>query len=169
MKLMLHPYSVVKEKEYYRLITSDFVHHDFMHLCLNELMIFAYCANLEQYLNKTSPIGSWEFLLIYVTSCVAGGIGVTIIHRKSFDYSSAGASGSVIGCLFSYTILQPDIIAFYLPGLGPIKNLYFGLICIVAFIVYQWRTKNDLVNHEVHFFSALGGIFITLFLFHYLK
>jgi membrane associated rhomboid family serine protease len=165
LKMLLHPYSIIKQKEYYRLITSDLVHNDFTHLLLNEVMIFTYCGRLEQFLNKRGNTGSEKFLLIYVVSCLTGAIIVSFRNYKDFGYSSAGASGSVFGCMFSYVILQPTVTAFYLPAVGAVNNLFFGLICILGFVVYQRKSNNTALNHEVHFFSALGGIAITLILF----
>ena len=161
---MLHPESVVQGREYYRLLTSDLVHNDFGHLVLNEIMLFTYCVNLEAFLNDNHTNGSLLFLGIYLVSCLSGAVVTTLFHKWDEGYSSAGASGSIIGCLFSYTILSPNITAFYLPALGGVKNLYFGIICLAVFIIYQKRTKNTMLNHEVHFFGAVGGILTTLIL-----
>src|ERR1700744_5708592 len=68
MKMILHPYSIYKEKEYYRLFTSDLVHNDLIHLLLNELMLYGICASLEEYLRQQYANGSWLFLCIYLTS-----------------------------------------------------------------------------------------------------
>lgn len=164
-KLLLHPVSVVKKREYYRLVTADFVHNNFAHLAINLLMIVIYCLPLEQYLNSMGRSGSLQFALVYSTSCLSGSIFTTIRHKKDLGFSSAGASGSVMGCLFSYTLLKPNRTAFYLPVLGAVNNLFFGLICIAGIVVYQQRSKNDLIDHEVHFFGSAGGIIITLILF----
>jgi len=165
LKLILHPYSIVKEHQYYRIITADLVHNDFLHLLLNEFMLITFCANLEQFLRSKTSYGSLGFLVIYLLSCFSGAIAATIRHRKDFDYSSAGASGSIMGCMFSYIILQPNIIAYYVPGIGAVKNIHGGLLFIIALIIYQRRSKNTFASHEVHFFGALGGIVTTIILF----
>jgi len=165
LKLVLHPVSVVKDKQYYRLLSSDFIHHDFAHLMLNLLLLYGYGGNLEDYLNQKSDFGSLEYLGIYLFSCLSGTVLATLIHRKDSGFTSAGASGSLMGCMFSYVLLQPHRTAFYLPVAGPVENLYFGLISIILLIVYQWKSKNELISHEQHFFGALGGITMTLLLF----
>ena len=165
LKLILHPYSIVKEHQYYRIITADLVHNDFLHLLLNEFMLITFCANLEQFLRSKTSYGSLGFLVIYLLSCFSGAIAATIRYRKDFDYSSAGASGSIMGCMFSYIILQPNIIAYFVPGIGAVKNIYGGLLFIIALIIYQRRSKNTFASHEVHFFGALGGIVTTIILF----
>jgi len=167
LKIMffLHPQSVVKQKEYYRLFTSDFIHHDWMHLLINLFFLYVYGGYLEDYLNQLGGFGSLQFSLIYFSSCLIGSGMVTIIHRKDFGFSSGGASASIIGCIFSYVILQPKRIAFYLPGLGPINNLYFGMVCIVVLFAYQRRSGNSLINYEQHFFGAIGGVLTTFLIF----
>ena len=166
LKMILHPYSVIKEKEYYRLFTGDLVHNDFMHLILNEIMLYVMCASLEEHLKTLSHAGSWLFIIIYLSSCLFGSVLITVRHKKQFSYSSAGASGSILGCMFSFMILKPNYMGFYLPVLGGIKNTYTALIYIVILIGYQKRSEKLLLNHELHFYSAVGGILATLVLFY---
>jgi membrane associated rhomboid family serine protease len=163
-RLFLHPVSIVRQQEYYRLVSSDLVHHDLVHLLLNEYLLIIYGKNLEAYLNHTVTYGSLKFLVIYLVSCLCGTMGVTIMHRKDSGFSSAGASGSLMGCMFAYIMMQPRRVAFFAPAIGPISNLYFGLICILALIIYQRRSKNELISHEQHFFGALGGMLAALIL-----
>ncbi|MFI5162350.1 MAG: rhomboid family intramembrane serine protease [Sphingobacteriales bacterium] len=164
-KLILHPYSIVRQKEYYRLFTSDLVHVDFMHLLLNELMLYLICGSLEEHLKIGSAHGSWQFLFIYACSLFSGVVVTTLRHRKQFDYSGAGASGSLMGCMMSFMILKPNYIAFYLPVIGGVKNTWTAIIFIVILIWYQQQRKNRLFNHELHFWGAIGGIAATFILF----
>lgn len=165
INLLLHPASVIKEREYYRLVTADLIHHDLPHLLVNEVILFTYGSRLEDLLNQGNRHGSLDYVMIYFFSCISGSIATTIINRKDFGFSSAGASGSLIGCMFSYLLLKPGRIAFYAPVLGAINNLYFGLICIILLSAYQFRSKNELMNVEQHFFGAVGGLIMTLILF----
>jgi membrane associated rhomboid family serine protease len=165
LKMILHPNSIAKRKEYHRLVSSDFVHNDAMHLLLNEVMAFFVCGQLEGFLNGRQDYGSLIFLLIYALSHFAGVLLVTWRHRNDYAYSSAGASGSLLGCMMSFMIIRPDFIAFYLPGAGGVKNIFAGLIVIAGLIVYRQRSRNQMMDHELHFYSALGGIIATLAIF----
>jgi len=164
-KMVHHPNVMLNDRSYQRLITSDLVHNDVVHLLVNEGMAYYICGSLEEMLNGKSPHGSMEFMFIYAASHFSGILFTTIRHRNHFEYSSAGASGSILGCMMSYMILDPDYIAFYLPVFGGIRNIFAGLIVIAGLIVYQWRTKNEMMDHELHFYSAIGGIAGTLILF----
>lgn len=161
---IMHPVSVKKGKEYYRLITSDIVHNDLMHLFINAFALFAVGSQLEEYLRAVRDFGSIWFLVIYMTSCLFGNVFTFLKYRNDFNFSSAGASGSILGCMMSFMILQPNHIAFYLPVLGGITNLYTAVIYILFLIGYQLRSKNPLINNEVHFYGAIGGIVSALFL-----
>lgn len=166
MKLFLHPVSVWRNQEYYRWLTADLVHNDVVHLILNEFLLYFICGTLESHLRTNVYAGSLQYALIYLSSMLSGAVLVTVINRKDFEYSSAGASGSIVGCMFGYMLLQPQEIGFFLPGLGPVNNMYSALIVIVGLIVYQVRSKNPMINYELHFFGALGGLAATLLLMH---
>jgi membrane associated rhomboid family serine protease len=123
------------------------------------------CFNLEHCLNELSPYGSGLFVIIYGISYLTGIVIITLRHKNNINYSSAGASGSIMGCMMSFMILKPDKIALYLPVYGGVKNSFMALLFIIGLIVYQYRSKNQLMNNELHFFSALGGIGATITLF----
>jgi membrane associated rhomboid family serine protease len=159
---MMHPVTVKRKKEYYRLVSSDFVHNDLMHLFINAFALFAIGSQLEEYLRGVKSAGSFWFLAIYLSSCICGTFFTFLRHRNDFEFSSAGASGSILGCMMGFMILQPYHIAFYLPVFGGIVNLYTALIYIIFLIGYQLKTANPLVNNEVHFYGALGGIVCAL-------
>ena len=163
-QLFFHPYSVISNHQYYRLISGDFVHNDIIHLFINEIILVTFGSNLESYLNLKMNHGSLAFLTIYLGSCLAGTIPAAIRHFRDFTYSSAGASGTITGCIFSYVMLRPKETAYFLPAIGAVNNLYGGLVFLMGLIIYRWKSDNELINHEVHFYGAIGGIVITLLL-----
>jgi membrane associated rhomboid family serine protease len=167
-KWILHPHSIFKRKEIFRLLTSGFVHNDLVHLLINCVMVFFICGELEHFLRARSGSGSLLFLTLYAVSHFTGALTVTWKNRRNFDYSSAGASGSILGCMMSFMILAPKFTAFYLPVLDGVENQYAALILIVGLIVYRWRSGNELMDNELHFYSALGGIAATFVLFPHL-
>jgi membrane associated rhomboid family serine protease len=148
------------------LITGELVHNDILHLLFNELVLYVSCANLEAFLRKKSMLaGSLEMLAIYLASSLLSVLISFIRHRRDFDYSSAGASASIMGCMISFMILAPNFITFYIPVLGAIRNKFTVIFYILVLVVYQKRKKEDFINHEQHFFGAIGGIISTLLLF----
>lgn len=165
VKCLLHPVTIWRQHQFYRWFTADLVHNDVVHLLINEFLLFFVGGTLEKYLGTAVGTGSLRYLLIYLSSMLAGAVMATVINRNDFEYSAAGASGSIVGCMFSYMLLQPNEIGFFLPGIGGVNNLFTALILIAGLIVYQLRSKNPVLSQEVHFFGALGGIAATLALF----
>lgn len=164
-QMILHPRSVIRDKQYYRVITADWTNADLLHLMLNEFMLYIFCSDLEETLKRKSDHGSIQFLTIYLASLLVGSVLIIIRHRKEFSYSTTGTSGSIMGCMFGFMLLDPNYVLYYLPGGGQITNIYGGLGYIIMLIVYQRRKKYETVNHEFHFYGAIGGILATLVLY----
>ncbi|WP_158829040.1 rhomboid family intramembrane serine protease [Mucilaginibacter lacusdianchii] len=162
LRCLLHPVTIWRQHQFYRWATADLVHNDVVHLLINEVLLFFIGGTLEKYLGTAVGAGSLRYLIIYLSSMLAGAVMATIINRNDFDYSATGASGSIVGCMFSYMLLQPEEIGFYVPWIGGINNLFSALILIAGLIVYQLRSKNPVLSQEVHFFGAVGGITATL-------
>lgn len=160
--LLLHPFSIVKHREYFRIITSDFVHIDFLHLLFNQLMLYIFGSNLENDFGHKIKNGSYLMLLVYLGSMIFGNVALTLLHKDDFEYSSAGSSGSVMGCLFGYIIIDPHGKALNEPIIGGIDNLFMGLIYVVAMLLFKWKKKNHAINYDLHFYGAVGGVVTTL-------
>lgn len=90
---MYAPY-IVEGHEYYRLVTSMFLHFGIDHLVNNMLMLGAMGWNLE------FEIGKVRFLLIYFLSGVIGNLCSLAFELFRPAYAvSAGASGAVFGIM----------------------------------------------------------------------
>ncbi|MGZ3835599.1 MAG: rhomboid family intramembrane serine protease [Mucilaginibacter sp.] len=164
-QFILHPVSVVKNKQFYRVFTADWMNADFLYLVLNEFMLYVFCSDLEENLRSRSANGSLHFLVIYASSLIIGSSVIIVRHFKDFNYSTTGTSGSIMGCMFSFMLLAPAYPVYQLPIIGEVKNIYGGLIYILMLVIYQWRKKEDMINHEFHFYGAIGGILATLMLY----
>jgi membrane associated rhomboid family serine protease len=80
----------VADGEWYRLLTSAFLHASFLHILGNMLLLFFLGRILEP------GIGTLRFTLIYFVSLFAGSLGGLIATPESL---SIGASGAVFGIL----------------------------------------------------------------------
>jgi membrane associated rhomboid family serine protease len=76
--------------QYYRLLTSGFLHFDILHIGLNMYVLFWVGRLLEP------AIGRPRFLAIYFTGLLAGSLGVLIVSPTN---PTAGASGAIFGLL----------------------------------------------------------------------
>ncbi len=47
-RLIMNPYQVASRGQYYRLLTSGFLHADWGHLIFNMISLYFFCGTLEQ-------------------------------------------------------------------------------------------------------------------------
>ena len=157
------PYQVIHQKRYYQMLTSAFLHANFMHLFFNMFALFTFGAYLEAFFNEMygGLEGSLYFLLIYFISLFAGSILTVILKYKNPDYVAVGASGAVSGIVFSYVIFAPTSTIFVL--FIPMPAYLFALLWI-AFSVYGMKTRLGNIGHEAHLGGAVGGVIATFLL-----
>ena len=83
--------------EWWRLITSAFLHAGFLHLGLNMLALYWFGRLLEQL------IGSWRYVLLYFTCGIAGSAGALWLTPNGI---TVGASGAIFGVLGALLVLE---------------------------------------------------------------
>jgi membrane associated rhomboid family serine protease len=84
----------VSHGEWWRLITSAFLHYGPLHLALNMYSLYFAGSILE------TVLGRWRFLLLYLASGVAGAAGALIWKPDSITVGASGAIFGVLGALF---------------------------------------------------------------------
>jgi membrane associated rhomboid family serine protease len=89
----------VAEGEWYRLVTSGFLHASFVHIAFNMLLLFFLGRLLEP------ALGIPRFLLLYFASLLAGSFGALILDPEAF---TLGASGAVFGLFGAGFILARE-------------------------------------------------------------
>ena len=83
--------------EWWRLLTSAFLHANLIHLFLNMLMLWWFGSALE------ALLGRGRFLGLYVVSALAGSAGALVLSPRAF---TVGASGAVFGILGAGLLLE---------------------------------------------------------------
>jgi membrane associated rhomboid family serine protease len=87
--------------EYYRLVTSLFMHAGIMHIAFNMLVLHQFGTQLEMFL------GSKKFALIYFISGIAGSLASATFNDP---YTiSVGASGAIFGLMGSYFVVAKSV------------------------------------------------------------
>ena len=85
---------ITEEHEYYRIITSMFLHFGIEHLLNNMVILGALGWNLEL------ETGKIRFLIIYLVSGIGGNLLSLYLGVSSAEYAvSAGASGAIFGLM----------------------------------------------------------------------
>lgn len=142
-------------KDYKRLVTSGFLHVNWMHLLFNMFSLYLFSGLVE------GGLGPLSFLLIYFASLIGGGLLSLLIHRHHSDYSSVGASGAVWGVLFACVALYPGmtISLFPLPFSMPV---WLYALIFVLFTIYAIRSRKNNIGNESHLGGALVGMTLAL-------
>lgn len=139
---------ISQRKEHIRLLSSGFLHADWMHLIFNMLSLFFFQGIV---LNFFDNIG---FLIIYFGSMILGNIFTLKIYKNQPWYSAIGASGAVSGIIFSAIAMAPnDINVNFLPG-WLFGTLYFGYSVYMMLNPKQW----DNLGHSAHLGGAVFGL-----------
>lgn len=151
-------YYIIKEREYFRIISSMFLHADWGHLLLNMFSLYSFSAGIEQ------VYGMKTVLIIYLGSGIGGGLLSLAVNRKNMEYRALGASGAVSGIIFSSVFLIPgqSVIVFPLPV--PLPAWVFAVLFILASI-YGIGRMSDNIGHDAHLGGALTGVLISVIIF----
>src|SRR5215831_13558473 len=140
-------------RQYYRIISSGFLHVNWMHLIFNMLSLYFFSGGLEAFL------GDFNYLLIYFSSLIGGSLLSLFIHRHHGDYTAVGASGAVNGVIFATIALFPTMNINLL--FIPMPAWLFGILFVI-FSIYGVRSRKDNIGHDAHLGGALIGMAIAL-------
>src|SRR5262249_10180513 len=85
---------LVASGEWYRLVTSAFLHEGLWHIAGNMILLFFLGRILEP------GIGTPRFVALYVVSLLAGSFGALLLSPERLSYGASGAVFGVLGATF---------------------------------------------------------------------
>lgn len=150
--------NVLNYKQYWRLVTSGFLHVNWMHLFFNMLSLFFFSGSLE------SMIGPINFLIIYFVGLIGGYLLSLLIHRNSGDYSAVGASGAISAVIFATIALAPGAPIRIFPLPFSLPAWIYGLAFII-YSMYAVRSKSDNIGHDAHLGGGVVGMIVALIMY----
>lgn len=149
---MYVPY-VLEYGEYYRIVTSTFLHFGFDHLINNMISLGFLGWQLEQ------EMGKIKFLLIYFISGIAGNILSSVWEIFTGEYVvSAGASGAVFGIIGAllYVAVRNH------GRIGDVTGR--GLLFMVVLTLYHGFTSTG-VDNLAHIGGFISGFVLGVLLY----
>lgn len=133
---------LLQQGEYYRLITSIFLHFGFSHLVNNMLMLGVMGWQLEL------VVGKIKFLIIYFAAGIGGNMLSALVEMRTGDFAvSAGASGAIFGIIGALLYIA-------VRNHGQIGNVSGqGILVMIALTLYYGFTSSGVDN-----FAHIGGL-----------
>ena len=145
----------LKRGEKIRYISSGFLHVDTTHLIVNMFTLYFFVDAV------IFRVGEVNFIIIYFTSLVFGNWLTYRFNSNNINYSAVGASGAVMGIVYSAILLNPDMTLFFF--VLPMPGYLFGL-GYLFYSIYSMKKVNDNIGHEAHLGGAIAGFFSTIFI-----
>lgn len=141
---------IAEQHQYWRLITSIFIHIGFIHLFLNNYALWIIGQEIEQI------YGSARFVVLYLITGVVGSLGSYIFNPQA---TSAGASGAIFG-LFGVMATFAFKYRKEIPAL--LSREIRRRVLPIIFINLVFGFSVSIVDNAAHIGGLLGGIALAL-------
>ena len=158
------PYAEARSGEYYRWLTSGFLHGDYMHLFFNMFTLYFFGIYVEQWFEVLfGEFGQLTFLFFYLLAIVAASLATFYRYRNVQSFASIGASGAVSAVLFAAILINPTLELYLLFIPIPIPGIIYG-------VFYLWYSSREAqrggggIDHVAHFYGAVFGFLFPLVL-----
>lgn len=145
---------IIEQEQWYRMITSMFLHFGAPHLINNMLVLFVLGQRLE-------PVtGKMKFLLIYILGGLGGNLISLIWDMRTGNYSlSAGASGAVFAVMggMIYVIIRHR---------GRVADLNMKQMLLMAAFSLYFGFASGGVDNAAHAGGLLCGFIAAVIVYH---
>ncbi len=161
-RLIFAPYIIKRNKEWFRFITSGFIHANWLHLIFNMWVLYLFGNITESYFKHYfGAAGTVTYVVMYLFGIVLSETYSYSKHQDNPGYMSLGASGAVSAVLFASILFKPlqNTYIIFLP-IG-IPGFIFGGL----YLLYSWymaKQGRDNIGHHAHFFGAVFGFFFPI-------
>jgi membrane associated rhomboid family serine protease len=161
-KWIFSPYEARYHKQYYRFITSGFLHANWIHLFFNMFVLYQFGKAVEDYYSVYFDMhGLYYYTMLYLGALIVSNLPSYFKHHNDPGYQSLGASGAVSAVLFTFIIIDPFArIAFFLPILA-FPAIVWGVIYL-AYEYWAGKKQFDNVGHDAHLMGAVYGVLFSI-------
>ena len=164
-QLIFHPVTIKEHNQWYRFLTSGFIHKDWWHLGINMFVLWSFGNALEKidYPSAFGMSSNIRYLILYFGGIIVSSIPSFIKYGNAPHYAALGASGGVSAVLFGNIIFDPWSTLYIIPIPIPIPLIIAG----IGYLAYSWymdKQGTDNIGHMAHFTGAVWGFFFTGFM-----
>lgn len=164
----------VAEGEWYRLVTSGFLHASIIHIGFNMFLLLVLGRLLEP------SLGTPRFLVLYFASLLAGSLGALVVEPNALTIGASGAVFGLAGAVFilargrgmdalageiGFLILFNLVLSFASPRIsvgGHIGGLVGGVICALLIVAGEKGMLGR--NHRAIELAAMAAVGVAAFL-----
>ena len=162
--------------EWYRLITSGFLHFGILHIAMNMYLLFQLGKLLEP------PLGRLRYGLLYFACLLGGSLGVLVLEGSSTGLHG-GASGAVFGLMgvaaigmqrrginifqtgLGATLMINLLLTFTIPGIsigGHIGGIVMGAICGSIMLPPPQQKQPPWLGHAVPTIAIICSVIASV-------
>ncbi|MCY7311829.1 MAG: rhomboid family intramembrane serine protease [Chitinophagaceae bacterium] len=159
-KTIMWPYGVKRHNQFYRFITSGFIHADYIHLFFNMFTLLFFGQVVEIYFSLYGLGGNIAYIVLYFLALIASDLPTYFKQKDNYNYHCLGASGAVSAIVFAAVVFDPWG-SIYLYGAIKISALVYAVLYIV-YCVTMSKKGGDNINHDAHLWGSLFGFGFTI-------
>lgn len=169
------PDTIFEPHQWYRLVTSGFLHFGIVHIGFNMILLFQLGQLLEPRLGRT------RFALLYFAALLAGSFGELVIGTGSGI--AGGASGAVFGLMAAAAIglhrqginifrtgigtllILNLLLTFTIPGIaigGHLGGAVGGALCGLAMLAPPWKAPPRWATYIAPIVVGLGSVIASV-------
>jgi membrane associated rhomboid family serine protease len=159
-KAIMWPYGVKRHNQFYRFITSGFIHANYMHLFFNMITLYFFGRAVEVYFSGYGLGGNISYVALYFLGLIISDLPTYLKQKDNYNYQCLGASGAVSAVLFATIVFAPWS-SIYIYGAIKISAFLYAVLYIY-YCIYMSRRGGDNINHDAHLWGALFGLSFTI-------
>lgn len=158
-QLIFYPPAITRDNQWYRFITSGFIHADIQHLAFNMFTLYFFGRSWEYAYCGELGVGEIWYVILYLGALVTSQIPCYLKNRNNYHYRSLGASGAVSAIVFSMILLMPwsTLYVFIIP----LPAIIYAILYL-GYTIYMSKKGGDYINHDAHLWGAIFGIAFSI-------
>ena len=138
------------------LLTSMFLHGNFMHVFGNMIFLFVFGDDIEE------ALGHWRFLGFYLACGIGSGLAFALSGPSS-TIDLIGASGAVAGVIAAYLLFRPCAKVTCLLGFIPLGLRAYWIIG--GWAIWQFVDAASRTDDGIAYWAHVGGLITGAILF----
>lgn len=149
----MYPPLIVEEKEYYRLLTSMFMHFGIHHITNNMMFLFILGDNMER------ALGSIKYMLFYLVCGLGANVASLIVELySSVQAVGAGASGAIFGVI-------GGLLYVVTVNRGQLEDLSTKQLAVIIILSLGFGFTSTGVDNTAHVAGLIIGIIMAAVLY----